>query len=155
MKRIIITSFLALCSVFLWAHEGEDHGAKKAAVNTGAKYFSSEALSDKYEVLVKYGELEGNKESIFQLFLSDAKTNRALDSATITIKVVGQPTLKFGVARTDTGIYQVKGVFPKNGVYDLQVNISSPMGADFLQVQKVDIGKKLQVAAVFSKLVNR
>lgn len=129
------------------AHDGEDHGAKKSAVITGATYFSSEALSDKYEVLVKYGELEGNTESILHFFLSDAKTNRALDSATFTIKIVGQPTLKFNVARTETGIYQVKGIFPKNGVYDLQVNISSPMGADFLQIQKVEVGKKLEIVA--------
>lgn len=146
MKRLFLTILFSYLSFFVFAHEGEDHDAKKAAVTTGAKYFSSEALSDKYEVLVKYGELEANKESIFQLFLSDAGTNRALDSATIVVKIVGQPTLNFTVSRTDTGVYQVKGTFPQNAVYDLQVNINSPKGADFLQVQKIEIGKKLDVA---------
>lgn len=144
MKRILVTLFFSFSAMVLWAHGGEDHGAKKAAVTTSSKYFSSEALSDKYEVLVKYGELEAKNESSFQLFLSDAATNRALDSATITLKLAGHPALNFSVTRTDTGIYQVKGVFPENAFYDLQVNINSPKGADFLQVQKIEIGKKLQ-----------
>ncbi len=91
--------------MFSFAHEGEDHGEKKTAATSGTKYFSSEALSDKYEILVKYGELEATKESVFQLFLSDAKTNRALDSATISVKVVGQPNLKLTLSRIDTGIF--------------------------------------------------
>lgn len=147
MKRILILLFFVFGAIATWAHEGEDHGAKKAAVSTGAKYFSSEALSDKYEVLVKYGELEGGKNSTLLLFLSDAKTNRALDSATINIKVVGQPNLAFKVSRIDTGSYQLSGTFPENAIYDLQVNISSPMGADFLQVPKIEIGKKLTIEA--------
>jgi len=145
MKRIFITLLFAFSVALVWGHEGEDHSAKKT-VATGAEYFSSEALSDKYEVLIKYGELEANKESVLELFLSDAKTNRALDSATIFVKVVGQPNLNFTVSKVDTGIYQLKGLFPQNAIYDLQVNIRSPMGADFLQVQKIEIGKKLVVA---------
>jgi RND family efflux transporter MFP subunit len=145
MKRILITLIFAFSTVMLWAHEGENHGEKKGAVTGAAEYFSSEALSDKYEVLIKYGELEANKNAVLQLFLSDARTNRALDSATITIKVVGQPNLNFNVSRTDTGIYQVAGAFPVNKLYDLQINIKSSLGADFLQVPKIEIGKKLAI----------
>jgi membrane fusion protein, heavy metal efflux system len=147
MKRILMTLFFGLSAVLLWAHGGEDHDEKKAPATNSTKYFSSEALTDKYEVLIKYGELEAKKESVFQLFLSDAATNRALDSATITLKVVGQPNLNFTVSRVDTGVYQVKGTFPQDAVYDLQININAPNGADFLQVQKIEIGKKLEVAA--------
>lgn len=96
-------------------------------------------------MLVKYGELEAKKESTLQLFLSDAATNDALDSATISIKVVGQPNINLLVSRADTGVYVVKGIFPDNAVYDLQVNINATKGADFLQVQKIEIGKKLEV----------
>jgi len=145
MKHIVFYLMLVFPLLAL-AHGGEDHGAAKTAATGSAKYFSSEALSDKFEVLVKYGELEKGKESLLQLFLSDAKTNRALDSATISIEVVGQPNLNFAVSRVDTGVYQLKGSFPQNAVYDLQVNINSPMGADFLQVQKIEVGKKLVVA---------
>jgi membrane fusion protein, heavy metal efflux system len=147
MKQTLLTWILAMSAALVWAHDGEDHGEKKATAPTSAKYFSSEALSDKYEVLVRYGELVAKKASSLQLFLSDAATNRALDPAAITLKVAGHPDLKFVVSRLDTGVYQVKGAFPQDAVYDLQVNINAPNGADFLQVQKIEVGKKLEVAA--------
>lgn len=145
MKRIFLFMLLSLGLLRAFAHGGEDHGDAKAAAPTGSKYFSSEASSDKYEVLIKYGELHGGKASTLQLFLSNAKTNKAIDSATITIKVVGQVNINFTVSRSDTGIYQIAGTFPANQAYDLQVNINSPLGPDFLQVPKIEIGKKLEV----------
>lgn len=141
---------LAACllfPVFLLAHEGEDHSAEKKATTNTLKYFSSEALSDKYEVLVKYGELQAGQESILRLFLSDASTNRAIDSATITVKIVNQPNINLTLARMDSGIYHLKGKFPANAIYDLQININSPLGPDFLQVQKIEVGKKLELPA--------
>lgn len=147
MKRFIINALFAFLFLSTFAHEGEEHGNKKATAPTGATYFSSEALSDKYEVLVKYGELEAGKESTFQLFLSNAATNRAIDSATITLKVLNQPNLNLVLARVDSGIYQVRGTFPANQPYDLQVAINSPLGPDFLQVPRIEIGKKLQPPA--------
>lgn len=142
MKKFMISLLLLTGCFATFAHEGEDHGAKKAQAPAVA-YFSSEALSDKYEVLVKYGELEAGKESTLRLFLAHAVTNRAIDSATITLKVVNKPNIQLRVSRVDSGVYQVKGVFPSNGVYDLQVNINSPLGPDFLQLENVEIGKQL------------
>ena len=104
MKRFIITTILTYLSFFSFAHEGEVHGNAKKAVSGAMKYFSSEALSDKYEVLVKYGELIAGKESILQLFLSDARTNRAIDSASIAVKILNQPNLKLVLSRIDSGV---------------------------------------------------
>jgi hypothetical protein len=145
MKRFVLTFLMTYLFVGAFAHEGEEHG-KKAAAPTGATYFSSEALSDKYEVLVKYGELEAGKESTLQLFLSNAATNRAIDSATITLKVMNQPALKLVLSRIDSGVYALKGTFPANQPYDLQVAINSSLGPDFLQVPRIEVGKKLQAA---------
>src|SRR5687767_13791941 len=143
MKRFIITTLFAYLTFFSSAHEGENHGNAKKPVPGAMKYFSSEALSDKYEVLIKYSELIAGKESTLRLFLSDARTNRAIDSATIAIKVLNQPNLILGLSRIDSGVYQIKGIFPANEIYDLQVNINSSLGPDFLQVSKIEIGKKL------------
>ena len=148
MKRFTITTILTYLSFFSFAHEGEVHGNAKKAVPGAMKYFSSESLSDKYEVLVKYGELIAGKESIMQLFLSDAGTNRAIDSASIAIKILNQPNLKLVLSRLDSGVYQIKGIFPANEIYDLQVNINSSLGPDFLQVSKIEIGRKLVVPDV-------
>ena len=145
MKKILYAALFSLLAIISFAHEGEDHGARKAALPSGMKYFSSEVLSDKYEVLVKYGELEANRESIINLFLSDAATNRAIDSANISIRILNQPNLSISIARIDTGVYRLKGIFPSNGVYELQVSINGPHGADLLQVSKVEVGKKLVV----------
>jgi RND family efflux transporter MFP subunit len=146
MKHIIIIFLLLIVSYNGFSHEGEDHGAKKTAAPTGAAYFSSEASSDKYEVLVKYGELEAGKESVLELFLAHAISNRAIDSANLTVKVLNQPNVTLSVTKVDTGTYHLKGVFPANAVFDLQVNINSPLGPDFLQLQKIEIGKKLTSA---------
>lgn len=142
MKKVFI-GLLMLCITFgTYAHGDDDHGAK-APMTTGAKYHSSEALSDKYEVLVKYGELPVGKPAVFTLYLSDAKTNRALDSTTFTLKLVGQPNVSFKVTRTDTGVYKIEGNFPKKDSFDIQVNIRGPKGADFLQLPNIITGKKL------------
>ncbi len=148
MKKIVLLFFLLTTSFMAFPHEGEEHGAKKAVTTTGVKYFSSEASSDKYEVLVKYGELEANQEGTLELFLAHAVTNRAIDSAIITVKVLNKPGIKFTLTKIDTGSYQLKGIFPANGMYDLQVNINSELGPDFLQLSKVEIGKKLAVAVI-------
>jgi membrane fusion protein, heavy metal efflux system len=147
MKQILITILFSYLSIMAYGHEGEDHGAEKKAATGTVKYFSSEALSDKYEVLVKYGELEAGKEAVLRLFLSDAKSNRAIDSAAISVKVMNQPNLTLSFSRIDTGVYQFSGVFPANAIYDLQVNINSRLGPDFLQVPKIEIGKKLETPA--------
>jgi len=136
---LLATSFMAL------SHEGEEHGVKKAVTTSGMKYFSCEATSDKYEVLAKYGALEAGKESIIEFFLSHAVTNRAKDSAMITVRVLNKPDIKLSLTRIDTGTYHLKGIFPANGSYDLQVNINSALGPDFLQLGKIEIGKKLEV----------
>jgi membrane fusion protein, heavy metal efflux system len=148
MKQSVLVFLATLLSIFSWAHGGEEHGAEQKATTAASKYFSSEALSDKYEVLVKYGELQAGKENTLQLFLSHAPSNRALDSATLTVKVLNQPAINLEVNRVDTGVYRLKGVFPANGVYDLQVNITTPMGPDFLQVSKIEVGKKLEATVV-------
>ena len=152
MKRLFIIMLLSFSAAISRAHDGEDHGTGKKAVISGAGYFSSEALSDKYEVLVKYGELDANKESALQLFLSDAYTNRAINSATISIKVLDQPGIKLNLTRVDSGIYTIKGLFPKTGRYDLQISINASKGPDFLQVPAIEVGKKLTVPAEAQKV---
>jgi membrane fusion protein, heavy metal efflux system len=151
MKQSIIIFVLLLMTsavvpTRLFAHGGEDHGDAKSAAPATLKYFSSEASSDKYELLVKYGELVAGREGTLRLFLSDAATNRAIDSATIEVAISGLPGTKLTLARVDTGMYEIKAMFPANKAYDLQFTVNSSLGPDLLQVSKVEIGKKLMVA---------
>ena len=69
MKRLLI--ILVWLPVLALAHGGEDHGDAKKAAASATSYFSSEAFSDKYELLVKYSPLTPGKEAILKLFISE------------------------------------------------------------------------------------
>ncbi|GAA4321702.1 efflux RND transporter periplasmic adaptor subunit [Flaviaesturariibacter amylovorans] len=146
MKHILSLLLLTILFGAARAHDGDDHDVKKAAASAGARYFSSEALSDKYEVLLKWGELRAGTAGTWQLFLSEANSNRAIDAASLSVKVAGKPNVAITATRTDTGIYRLSGTFPANGSYDLQVSIGAAPGPDLLQVSRFEVGKKLAVA---------
>lgn len=146
MKKILV-QFLLWLPLMAFAHGGEDHSdAKKTASVSSLKYFSSEAVSDKYELLVKYNPLIPGKEGIIKLYISDYNTNKALDSATLQVTVAGNPNIKVNVTRIDTGVYELKTNFPEKKAYNLFVNINSPAGADLIQLNNIEAGKELTVA---------
>ena len=143
MKQLII--LFLLLPVLAWAHGGDDHGAAGKSSATTAAYFSGEAFSDKYEVLIKYGYTEAGKEAILRLFISNYNTNQALDSAQLNVSVANHPAIKITVTRLENGIYQLSGIFPDTVHYNLVINIDGPLGADLLQVNDIDPGRELPV----------
>ncbi len=148
MKRLII-QFLLCLPVMAFAHGGEDHGnAKKTAVAGSMTYFSSEAFSDKYELLVKYNPITPGKEATLKLFISEYNTNKPLGSASLQITVAGSPNIKVTVSKTDKGVYELKINFPEKKAYNLVVNITSNAGADLIQLSNIEAGKELEVTAV-------
>ncbi|MFX7156020.1 hypothetical protein ABTI15_20245, partial [Acinetobacter baumannii] len=63
MKRLIIQFLLGLLPILVFAHGGEDHGDAKKTSISPASYFSSEATSEIYEVLLKYKPIVPGKET--------------------------------------------------------------------------------------------
>ncbi len=152
MKKILI-QFLLWLPLMAFAHGGEEHGdAKKTGSISSLKYFSSEAVSDKYELLVKYKPLIPGREGMIKLYISDYNTNKALDSATLQISVAGNPNIKVTVTRIDTGVYELKTNFPEKKAYNLFVNINSPAGADLIQLNNIEAGKELTVTTTETHL---
>jgi membrane fusion protein, heavy metal efflux system len=147
MKKIIFYILLVLPAL-VFAHGGEDHADPKKATASPVGYFSAEAFSDKYELLLKYGHIEPGSESILKLFLSEYNTNMPIDSANLQVTVSGNPGIKVLVTRTDKGIYILKANFPDKKTYNLVVNINSKSGADLLQLNNVEAGKELNVDEV-------
>ncbi len=144
MKRIFF-QILVWLPLLSFAHEGEVHpGEKKAAATGTATYFSSEAFSDKYELLVKYNPIVPGKEAILKLFISDYNTNQPLDSASLQVTVAANPNIKVTVSKTDKGVYELKAIFPEKKAYNLVVNINSNAGADLLQLNTIEAGKELE-----------
>lgn len=142
MKKIIFYILLVL-PVLVFAHGGEDHADPKKTAASPVGYFSAEAFSDKYELLLKYGQIEPGTESVLKLFLSEYNTNIPIDSANLQVTVSGNPGIKVLVTRTDKGIYSLKANFPEKKTYNLVVNINSKEGADLLQLNNVEAGKEL------------
>lgn len=146
MKKILFL-LIALLPTWLIAHGGEEH-ASIAAPSKDLNYFSTEASSDKYEVLLRYSPVKPGEEAHLTLFLSDFISNIATDSATIQISSPDDTSLKFEVTRSEAGIYSVHALFPVKKVYKLNVNIDSPDGADLIALSGVDVGKELETDEV-------
>jgi len=144
--KILIIQFLLWLPVMAFAHGGEDHGdAKKTGVAGSMTYFSSEAFSDKYELLVKYNPITPGKEAILKLFISEYNTNKPLDSVSLQITVAGDPNRKVTVSKTDLGVYEMKINFPEKKAYNLIVNINSNAGPDLIQLNNIEVGKELEL----------
>ena len=143
IKKIFI--LLVLIPSLVFAHEGEDHGDTKKVAAASASYFSSEAVSDVYELLVKYQPLLPGKESTFKLFVSDFNSNAPVDSSTtLQIAVADNPNIKLAIIRVDDGVYEVKGIFPEKKSYNLTVNINSVLGPDLMLINNIAVGKQLE-----------
>ena len=145
IKRLFY--LLLFAPLLVKAHDGEDHGDAKTANAKTATYFSSEAASDLYELLVKYQPLNPGKEASVKLYVSNFSSNVPVDSASIQITVSGNPNIKLTVLRLDKGIYEVKGIFPEKKLYNLTVNINYVLGPDLLLITNINVGKELLVDA--------
>lgn len=148
MKRILfqILAWLPLLSL---AHDGEVHpGEKKATTSIGVTNFSSEAFSDKYELLLKYNPIVPGKEAVMNLFISEYNTNKPIDSATLQVTVAANPNIKVTISKTDKGVYELKANFPEKKAYNLVVNINSNAGADLIQLNNIEAGKELEQSNV-------
>ena len=141
MKKIFFILFIL--PVHLYAHD-EEHG-KKTKQEAALTYFSSENNSDKYEVLIKYPEIEPGNETVLQLLISNYVTNEPVDSAKLAI-ISSENDLKFDAVRIDRGIYQISAKFPEQKSYALNITINSKLGADLIQIKDIKVGEKLPVA---------
>lgn len=147
MKRLIIQFLLGLLPILAFAHDGEDHGDAKKTSISPASYFSAEAASEIYEVLLKYSPIVPGKETSLRLYLSEYNTNKPIDSAKLEITVAGNPNIKITVVRIDKGVFELKTTFPEKKAYNLVLNINSYAGIDLIQLNNIEAGKVLAVTA--------
>ena len=99
---------------------------------------SSEASSDKYEVLLKFQPVEPGEELVMTLFLSDYVTNAPVDSARVTLVNADRPSDSFEVEQEDKGIFHIHTIMPDEKTFHLDVTILSPLGPDLIRLQNVD-----------------
>lgn len=145
IKNILI--LLLLIPILVFAHGGEDHGDVKKEGSKPEAYFSSEAVSDLYELFTKYQPLMPGKEATLKLYVSNFNSNAPIDSAVLQIAVVDNPNIKLIITQIDKGVYEVKGIFPDKKSYSLTVNINSSLGPDLILLNEIAVGKELEQPA--------
>ena len=129
------------------AHGGEDHGAAKAPSGGVKTYFSSQAVSEKYEMILKFEPLEAGETGKLRLYINDFMTNRPIEKATLKISSPEDANIKFEIKPNEKGVYDILGVFPAKKKYSLTVSIDAESGADLFSLQNIEIGKKLPKAS--------
>lgn len=152
MKTKIQTKIIALCILLiancqlLIASGGDDHthgDEKPTATGQEQKYFSSEAVSDKYELLIRYEPIHTGEPAHLTLFVSEYATNKPVNKAELKITAQEDSKLVFTAKQTGEGAYEVETTFPEKKNYSLAVSINSPLGADLILLSNIEAGKEL------------
>lgn len=148
MKKALLLVFIILLRLGLArAHGGDDHGeTAKASGGAFPTTFSVAALSEKFEMLLRFEPIEKGKDADMRLFISDYATNAPIKGAKLTVTCPEAPALKFEVSEKEAGNYLVEGTFPEDKKYSLAVNIVAGSQADLMLLEGLTVGKKLPVA---------
>ena len=146
-----LTQFTTLLALFFGltgyqtaiAHGGEDHGAATAPTGKAMTYFTSQAISDKYELVLHYEPLEAGEAGKLRLYINEFDTNRPVDGATLQISSPEDDKLTFAVKPIGKGIYELVGTFAAKKAYSLTVSLNARPGADLVLLPGIDVGKDL------------
>lgn len=141
----LFINILLLLPVVALAHG--DERQEKSQVTT-KDYFTINASSDEFELVLRYKQIESGKSTGLTVFLSDFETNSAIDFADITVTSSDDSSIKFTVSKTEKGQYDIDGTFPKNQSYSLVFNIKSGNKSDLILITPIEVGKKLPLLNV-------
>lgn len=139
-KTLLLLHLLLLASVRLPAHGDEVATGGKSAT---PGYFSTENVSDKYELLLKYTHLDPGQPAELTLFVSDINTNHPVKDLQISIKSTRDAAQVFEITTTEPGIYRLKTVFADTLTTDLNVTIRGGLGSDLIQLKTIQPGKDM------------
>ena len=147
-RLILLTTLSAVFSLLTGhlpatAHGGDDHGAVAAPTGKALAYFTSQAISDKYEVVAHYEPLEPGEAGKLRLYINEFNTNRPVEGATLQVSSPEDKTLTFTVKPTGKGIYELSGAFPAEKTYSLTINLNAGSGADLLLLPGIAVGEEL------------
>jgi RND family efflux transporter MFP subunit len=140
MRKLLF--ILMLFPSLVRAHGGEDHSEKKETSLPVTSYFSTETISDKYEMLLNYAPIMPGKTTAMKLFISNVNTNEPVNPSSVTISIPGLNN-KTAVKRLDNGIYELTTSFPDKKAYSLNVSIAGGLGPDLVQLTNIEVGKEL------------
>jgi len=145
IKTILLILFIFLFNVSDAQHDHEGHSHSHGEETTESVDMSdiplptsSESISDKYEVLLKFQPVEPGEELTMTLFLSDVNTNAPIDSASVVIQNVQVADQKFEIELEKKGIFHIHTIMGEEKLFDLDVTIQSSTGVDIIRLKQVD-----------------
>ena len=114
---------IANCTLLFASGEGDHtHGDKKPTANGQAqKYFLSEAVSDKYELLIRYEPIQIGEPAHLTLFVSEYATNKPVDKAELKITAQEDSKIIFTAKQAGEGAYTLETTFTEKKNYSLAI----------------------------------
>lgn len=148
LKKLLLLCFLWGIGSFAFAqhvhadgtvHDDHDHGAHEPAAEQ-IKMKKSEAVSERYELVLKYEHLHANEDGKLTLYVADPLTNRAISNAQIAITASLDSKATFEVKPTEAGIYEIRSRFSRERKFVLTVKIEAINGPDMMLLKEVLVG---------------
>lgn len=118
---------------------GHSHG-EETAKREEVKLQKSEAVSDKYEAVLKYEHLHGGEAKKMMLYLADPTTNRAIAGASLKLTTSLDSKAKFNITPKEPGIYEVTATFSRDRTFTLTLAINGTNGSDMLLLKEIKVG---------------
>jgi hypothetical protein len=116
----------------------EDHEAEPAAEEIKIK--KSEAVSERYELVLKYEHLHAGEDGKLILYVADPVTNRAISGAKITLSTSFDSKAAFVIKPKEAGVYDITSKFTKERTFSLTAKIEGVNGPDILMLKGVLVG---------------
>ncbi len=142
---VAIALFIASGSL-LFSSGGEDHqhGEEQAGSNqAGENFFSLEAFSEKYELLLRYDPVKPGEQTRMKLFISEFSSNKPIDKAELKISAREDDAIAFHASQTGEGEYELETTFPELKKYSLTIQVNASQGADLFLLESVEVGRVL------------
>ncbi|MEP7217293.1 MAG: hypothetical protein ABI876_00170 [Bacteroidota bacterium] len=145
LRSAIITLLALLPCGVMRAHGGEDHGEAKpappSAPGASASQLTTDAVTDQFELLLKYAPPVIGKNATLRFFLADYATNRPMERGTFSLsfKPAGV-TIVRPPMMTSPGVYDATVVFPADTIYSLVATVNAEQRTDFMEVRNIYSG---------------
>lgn len=139
-KHLFILIICAMAALRLFAHGDEVHTAGQSATPA---YFSVENVSDKYEILLKYGHIHPGEPAELTLFVSDVNTNRPVPNVELSLSTPTDGGQTIEVVPGEPGIFKLRTTFKSAKPYALNLTLKGGLGADLIQLNGIEPGKEL------------
>jgi len=120
-------------------HEDHDHDAAEPAAEK-IKMKKSEAVSERYELVLKYEHLHAGEAGKLLLYIADPITNRAVSGAKITLSTSLDSKATFAIKPKEAGVYEITSLFTKERTLALTAKIEGINGPDLMMLKGVLVG---------------